>query len=138
MSDLSPSVLQLTEGLADLLRRLEAFGYDEIKYESIRITPDVEPRVFVHIYLVDDFQEGFSYGETVQTGFQEFDWNTASGRFIIPQWFKNREQRELEIAVKKLGQQRELASRMRGAFAAEYVRRLTEDLERFKLLSVSF
>ena len=135
MSDFSPSVLQLTEGLADLLRRLEAFSYDQVRWPEVRITQHSETRIYVYIHLEDDFQKNLGWTEKVQTGYTEFDWDYEASRFTIPSWFKSRDQRELEIAIAKTGRELELAKQLRGAFAAEYVRRLTEDLDRFKLLS---
>lgn len=135
MSDFSPSILQLTEGLANLLGRLEAYGYDEVLYPQIRIVAGEETRVFANIYLDDNFQSSISWGEKIQQGTHEFDWNPTTSRFTIPLWFKSREQRELEVAIAKTGRELEFAQQLRGAFAAEYVRRLTEDLDRFKLLS---
>lgn len=137
MSDLSPSASQLAAAFNDLKRRLMAFGYEEISYSNILIKVDEDNSFSIEavVFLRDEFQDPHDWKNRVQCGEIKFGWNETFSRFHIPLGFLSREQRELSVIANQTGQHKEHFSRMTSAFAQEYVRRLTEDLERFQQIT---
>lgn len=137
MSDLSPSASQLAVALNDLLSRLEHYGYTHLWSPQVKITTDLENGVYISalVQLYDDFQVGLDYGDQVQMSFTAFSFDEESRAFTIPSGFMTREMREMAVTAKRLGKQKELMAKMTSAFAQEYVRRLTEELERFQQIT---
>lgn len=137
MSDLSLSASQLAVALNDLLTRLEHYGYTNLWSPHVKLTTDKDNAVYISalIQVYDDFQSGLDWQDQVQLGFISFEFLEQSRSFRIPSGFMTREMREMAVTAKRLGKQKELMSRMTSAFAQEYVRRLTEDLERFQQIT---
>lgn len=132
MTDMTPSVSELREALADLEIRLYRFGYSSIYLKEIAITDDA---ILGKMGMSDDFQDKISWDERIQSGIISFSWNETTRRFHIPTGFLTLEQRELSIAASRLGKTKEIMQRMSSAFATAYVEQLTADQARFQKLT---
>lgn len=117
--------------------KLLGFGYDEVHDVHIEARVDFEGNLTHTMWarFEDDFQKSLPYEDRVQHGMECF--YAEDGHFVIPHFFKSREQRELEVMVKKLGKTKELADAMTSAAGKEFARRLEEDLAKYKMIGVS-
>lgn len=121
----------LKQAAADLFTRLAPFGYTDLKWASIRVDlPSDE--CYVHVYCLDDFQENANYDHTVQHGYLSF--YLEDGRFVIPDDFKTREERELHFMARRFGSNKELASQMVSAAGRAFALRMEQELAQLRTM----
>lgn len=114
---------------------LAGYGYDSVTDIGFGATLGADGELTWHVYATcrDEFQSNLAWDDKCQVGTQVFLPN-KDGIAEIPYWFKSREQRELEVIVKRLGRDNELAKQMGSAAGREFARRITEELQKHKAL----
>lgn len=120
----------ITAGNA-FLATLHAYGYDYISDVQVRVML-TSPEVVFHCYLQDEFQKSATWDQTVQIGYRSFEFE--NGRFVLPEGFKTREERELHFLAKRLGSSKEIADQMVSAAGRAFALRLKDELDQLRTM----
>ncbi|HLP68199.1 MAG TPA: hypothetical protein VK181_11855 [Rhizobium sp.] len=112
-------------------RLLETYGYDEAVWGEVRIKEAGE--IVYRIFLKDHFQDNFE-SDSVQVGYQTFDFSKISLAFLTPDGFKTREERELHYMARNMGKAVELAGQFKSAAGRAFALKMSADIAELRTM----